>query len=566
MGNSISSYITIAALSGVLNLILFFFASLKKSNFSGIRYYALNAIASAIYAWGFAFELASRSLDEIKFWVAVEYLGMPFAPPLCLLIAMHYVGMERRLRGAWKLLMFVIPAISFLLVATNDYHHLFYQSIYLREGAPTPMADIKMGEWYIVHGSYTFGCLFAAVLLLARHWTKTKGAYHLQLGILIASMLVPIVAAFVYLMGLTPNGMDPVPVLTCLTTALSAWAIFTNRMLTVVPVARDTIFESMRDGVLVLDSDGRLVDYNHAAAAMIPSLGYPDVGRSIDEIWREKSGSSFPLCLAGDRDEREFADEQTRQHEHGGQASQGMQGAQDRQDVQGRQSALDEQAALADQVEQQIEWPGKDGVFYYRIHSAAVRKPNEARPGRIVTLIDVTEQRRLQQNLQLLAYYDGLTRIYNRTRFLHLSKEQLERSAAAGEPLSILLFDIDYFKQINDTYGHDVGDEALRHVVSICSRALGPDALFGRYGGEEFVLCLPSAGMEAAAACAEQLRRDIADSPLSMPDGDIRITASFGVAEVSEAANSIQALLREADKALYRSKEGGRNTVRLAGA
>lgn len=535
MGNPISSYIAIAATSGVLNFILFIYASFKKSDFPGIRYYALSAVASAIYAWGFCFELASSSLAEIKFWIAIEYVGMPFVPPLSLIVAMYYVGMERRIRGARKLWMFVIPAISLLLVATNDYHHLFYHSIYLREGTPTPMADLDIGEWYIIHGSYTFGCLFAAILLLARHWYKTKGPYPFQLATLIAGMLVPVIAAFIYLMGVTPNGMDPVPVLSCVTTALSAWAIFTNRMLTVTPVARDTIFESMRDGVLVLDSAGRLVDYNQAAAAMIPSLGFSAIGRSISDIWREERGDDFPLRL--DLDEDQDAG---------------------RNEVETRE--------LPEQEERQVEWPGEDGIAYYRIRASAVRDPNGKRPGRIVMLIDVTEQLRLQQHLQRLAFYDGLTQIYNRTRFLHLSKELLEQAFNAGEPLSILLFDIDYFKRINDTYGHETGDEALRHVVAVCSPALGPGALMGRYGGEEFVLCLPSCGLKEAAAFAERLRHEIADSPLPTPDGDIRITASFGVAEASASAGTVQALLREADKALYLSKESGRNTVRLAGA
>lgn len=288
MSNPNSAFIAIAALSGVLNLLLGLYAGFKKSDFSGIKYYALIAFASSIYAWGFSFELASGSLDEIKRWVVVEYIGMPFVPPLSLVLAMHYAGLERYLRGVRLPALFIIPAVTLLLVATNDSHHLFYHTIYLREGAPAPMADVTIGEWYIVHGSYTFGCLFAAIVLLSRHWTKTKGTFRRQLATLIAGMLVPVVAAFLYLMGATPNGMDPVPVLSCVTTALAAWSIFTNRMLTVVPVARDTIFESMRDGVLVLDSSGRLVDYNQAAAAMLPALG----PRSIEERSTSSGGTN----------------------------------------------------------------------------------------------------------------------------------------------------------------------------------------------------------------------------------------------------------------------------------
>lgn len=112
--------------------------------------------------------------------------------------------------------------------------------------------DIAVGQWYVVHGAFTFSCLLCACLILIGQWKHTKKMYRRQLLTLITSQIIPMVAAFLYLLGLTPGGMDPVPVLMCITSAMYIWAILSSRLLTIVPIAKDSIFESMREGVIVL--------------------------------------------------------------------------------------------------------------------------------------------------------------------------------------------------------------------------------------------------------------------------------------------------------------------------
>lgn len=539
MGSPNSPYIAIAALAGVLNILLAIYAGVKRSDFPGVRTFLWIAAASAVYALGYSFELAGDSLEEIKFWVNVEYAGMPFIPPLCLILALHYVGVGKLLSRKAAALLFLVPILTLLAVTTNDEYHFFYVSMYLREDASAPLVDLEIGQWYIVHGVYTVACLLGASFLLIRHWKKTKKAYRKQLLAFLFSLLLPFAAAFLYLMGATPSGMDPVPPLTCATSLAMAWSIFRNDVLTVVPVARDTIFDSMRDGALVLDMADRLVDYNRAAAEMIPSLAASTIGMPIGRIWQSEKGTEFPLPRRSPEEERASRTEQA-------------------------EEPPEPPEPLERQLERQLEWPGPNGVSYYLIRSSPIVRDNGKEAGRIIVLIDITEQRKLQEHLRRLAYFDGLTNIYNRTHFIQLGKQRLEEALTEGRPLSLILFDIDHFKSINDTYGHETGDDAIRHVVEVCRSRLGPEALFGRYGGEEFVVCLPSEGIGEAAALAERLRRAVAASPLETADAAIPVTASFGVAEAPPAAGTIKALLREADLALYRSKAGGRNAVSLA--
>ena len=159
--------------------------------------------------------------------------------------------------------------------------------------------DIAAGQWYVVHGAFTFSCLLCACLILIAQWKHTKKMYRLQLLTLITSQLIPMTGAFLYLMGLTPGGMDPVPVLMCVTSSMYIWAILSSRLLTIVPIAKDSIFESMREGVIVLDSSNRLVDYNKALREMLPELETSMVGQPLNDIWLSLAGETFPWNTEG---------------------------------------------------------------------------------------------------------------------------------------------------------------------------------------------------------------------------------------------------------------------------
>ncbi|OYU50183.1 MAG: diguanylate cyclase response regulator [Rhizobiales bacterium PAR1] len=160
-----------------------------------------------------------------------------------------------------------------------------------------------------------------------------------------------------------------------------------------------------------------------------------------------------------------------------------------------------------------------------------------------------------QNDLIRLASYDSLTNLRNRRSFF----EELEKNSFASAPVSILMLDVDHFKQINDRYGHDIGDEVLRVIAR---RASAIDKQFSRLGGEEFGL-LVHAPLHIAGEVAERIRFAIADEPFETAAGPLTVTASIGVAERLPGSNFEDAM-READVALYASKSGGRNRVTLS--
>lgn len=173
------------------------------------------------------------------------------------------------------------------------------------------------------------------------------------------------------------------------------------------------------------------------------------------------------------------------------------------------------------------------------------------------------------EEIRLLSVTDPLTRAYNRAYFMERAAEEVKRAQRYGRPLSIVLADIDHFKKVNDTYGHQVGDEVLKGFVARTSASLrvGVDWIV-RYGGEEFLFVLPETPVEKAVVTAERLRSTLEAEPMSGGDEVLRVTASFGVAGVnvwpsdrSNVSAIIDSLVACADKHMYEAKEGGRNRV-----
>ncbi len=170
------------------------------------------------------------------------------------------------------------------------------------------------------------------------------------------------------------------------------------------------------------------------------------------------------------------------------------------------------------------------------------------------------------RRLELLSITDGLTKLHNHRHLQDELSRAFEESARYQRPLSFVIVDLDFFKKVNDTYGHAVGDEVLKAISKIFQEAIRSTDLAARYGGEEFALMLPETILDDALIFAEQIRRAIELTPVSTQSGPISATVSIGVATVPNARiHSAKELIVAADKALYRAKKNGRNQVQADG-
>ncbi len=184
--------------------------------------------------------------------------------------------------------------------------------------------------------------------------------------------------------------------------------------------------------------------------------------------------------------------------------------------------------------------------------------------GTIITFRDITKRKELEQTLQTLATTDGLTKLYNRLYFTAKLDEEFQRSERYNAPLSMMLLDIDKFKAINDTYGHQAGDAYLQALANLVAGSIRQVDVAARYGGEELAIILPHTGSEAALSLAERLRAMIEVFDVSHAGRTFRTTISIGVAtHVPGTAKTPDEFLTDVDDALYAAKRGGRNRVVL---
>jgi len=241
------------------------------------------------------------------------------------------------------------------------------------------------------------------------------------------------------------------------------------------------------------------------------------------------------------------------------------------EDRQGVHYAFLESVAKIKELDHQCRIRRADGaVRHVRIHNVIIRNEKGQADHYHGTVMDITEQvmaeealKASEEKMRLLAQTDELTGMLNRRRFLELAAKEIKRALRYQTPFSLIMFDVDKFKTVNDTYGHAVGDLVLK-AIACCAKEISRDVdVLGRIGGEEFALALPQTSVPGAKTVAERLRKTVEDRQIVVNDATLRCAISLGVAELSGCVQTIDRLLKAADLALYRAKEGGRNRVEI---
>jgi len=205
---------------------------------------------------------------------------------------------------------------------------------------------------------------------------------------------------------------------------------------------------------------------------------------------------------------------------------------------------------------------------WFHARGRVVARGPEGQPLRVVGLrMDISRRKQIEQRLELLAHTDPLTGVCNRRRFLALAEDELSRAVRHGQPVALLMLDLDHFKAVNDQFGHAGGDSVLRAFVGSALGAMRQGDVLARVGGEEFAALLPQTGRDGALALAQRLLQQVRALQVPLDGQQVRITVSIGVAlrpMAPGAVVSLDALMAAADHALYQAKTGGRNRVVLA--
>jgi diguanylate cyclase (GGDEF)-like protein/PAS domain S-box-containing protein len=204
----------------------------------------------------------------------------------------------------------------------------------------------------------------------------------------------------------------------------------------------------------------------------------------------------------------------------------------------------------------------KDGSLREVVfHKAVFARGDGSKGGLVGAMLDITERKVLEGQLERLATLDPLTGIYNRRTFMSLATRDLSRCRREQQQLSLLVLDLDHFKQVNDTYGHAAGDAVLLHLANLMHAEVRQHDIIARAGGEEFFVSLGNTGLAAAELLAQRLCRSLAAGPVEHDGRRIEVTASIGVADCDPRRDTIETALQRADAALYEAKRRGRNRV-----
>ena len=476
--------------------------------------YTLAVICFCSAFWSFCEGLLYFGFDQsVNILITkAQYLGLVWTAPLMLIFSFSLFDQRSWSSGRVYLVWLSVPAAILALAWTNEYHWLIWSEFWTITGGQIPMLGLKHGPAFWVYVAYAYLCLGIATVSLFRWCISSASIFRSQALIVFGALGVVWLGNIIYLAGWSPiPNVDTTPLTFSLASGVMAFGFFRYRLLDVVPVAKAEVFNSMLDGVLVMDREDRIIDFNPAAEKILNLPRNDIVGRTVAAVFQDQPEI---IAMIGGRD-------------------------------------LDREVSLG-RAEYRLT---------YDLRVSTLRGRRSRRLGRLLVWRDITRRKDLEEKLRQLATTDELTGIFNRRSFLEQGRTLFALARRHQRPLSVLVLDLDKFKNVNDTHGHHVGDMVLRHFADLVSKNQRVEDVFGRLGGEEFALVLGETEKDTALKTAERLRRIVAETPLETNLGPVSITVSIGVAAYREQDMDLGEIMRRADKALYRAKAQGRNQV-----
>jgi diguanylate cyclase (GGDEF)-like protein len=467
-----------------------------------LRFFTMLMLASCIYALGFLLQHLSVDYFELLQGARVQYLGASFVSPMLLFFIMDFCGVKQK---PWLIVSaLVIPVVTIALVFTYPFNGIYFgESLFTKD--PIPLLIFSGSVFRTVYFVYSYGVMLTAFSICIVYRSKRDALFKKHSVYILIAVSIPMIGnlltAFLKLFPI-----DLTSAFAGIMGTIIAYILVFTEMFQIAPLAREEIVENMQDGFILIDPAGRFLDANRAAKRLFPELEYMATGlpvTNMETILWDPNG----------------------------------------------------------QLLQDFSVKTESGTKHYRVSADDVMYEGHA-ICTCVTIYNNTSVRELMDEITQMAEHDGLTNLLNRRSFCRDAEKKCGEVLRYGGKAFLIMLDIDYFKKVNDTYGHLAGDEVLRSISGTLLQRFRKTDLVGRYGGEEFCVFLLSLSREKAIEIAEECRLQIENLPISFEDKTIRVTISIGIAEFpSDREQTLMALISRADAALYEAKSGGRNRV-----
>lgn len=432
----------------------------------------------------------------------LRYLGITTVPAALLVFVFQYCG--TRIPRKRLILLYLIPLLSWFVLA-DPFHHFIPALAEIVE-SETFGSTVRKPYFWWVHIPYAYSLLTLCLGKVFFEIRRTSKQHRRQIVLLFVAMCFPIAADLLGLTGaLGKTNLSPLSFLIFF--GLMGFSIYRYQFLGSSPIAYEMVFHTIRDSVIILDADDVIQDINKAAARRLEKEPRDVIGMDLRDAFAD-----LPDILRG----------------------------------------YEEQKGKDDDIHTTIAVDDR----FLALDITPVDERNGRVSARILTLHDVTERKQQQITLETMAFYDPLTRLANRRKFQDEVEVAIAHARVTQERFAILFLDLNRFKTVNDTMGHDVGDELLKHVGSRLASMLRQPDLLGRMGGDEFAILLHDAtevGVEnVVGRMLESVQR-----PFKVGTFNLRAELSIGAAFYPDNGENLIQLMRHADTAMYQAKSHG---------
>lgn len=281
---NVNNYFSLVLLVSAFVLIYIGYYSWKRDKI----YISISLLPVAIYAFGYAFEILCTSIEQVKFWIKVEYIGIAFLPVAWLMFALNFTGYKEKIKKSTLMLVYIVPVITLIMNYTNDFHHLFYIKLYMNNNGIFPIVEIIKGPFYWINITYTYALMIISLIIFILAYFKSASIVRKQILLLIIAWVIPWISDIIYMFRLLSFNVDLCPLAFSFSGLISSFAILNFKLVKLTPIALEKVFSNMLDGVIILDSENNMINFNNSSKNIISELKHIEAsGKKIDEVLKE---------------------------------------------------------------------------------------------------------------------------------------------------------------------------------------------------------------------------------------------------------------------------------------